>query len=88
MQGSFAEIAKVLEYREDETRYEETAEKMKDAIQSCLIGPNGEAPAEYMGAYVLLMYYDLVPEKWIEKFVSRAYSLGGIYDILEDRAGT
>ncbi len=67
--STFAEIAKLLCHEEDSEHYGDIAEKMKDAIQSCLIGPNGEAPAEYMGAYVLLLAFNLVPEKWRSHYV-------------------
>lgn len=66
--STFAEIAKILGCEEDHQHYSDIALKMKDAIQSCLIGPNGEAPAEYMGAYVLLLYFDLMPEKYREQY--------------------
>ncbi len=69
--STFAEIAKLLQQEKDAAQYAQTAEKMKDAIQSCLIGQSGEAPAEYMGAYTMLLYFDLVPEQWKEKYVSR-----------------
>ncbi len=62
--STFADIARVLCREKDYRYYSDIASKMKDAIQSCLIGPHGEAPAEYMGAYVLLLYFDLVPEKY------------------------
>ncbi|MBR2996261.1 MAG: family 78 glycoside hydrolase catalytic domain [Lachnospiraceae bacterium] len=62
--STFARIAQILGRGEDAEHYADIAGKMKDAVMSCLIGPDGKAPAEYMGAYVLLLYFDLVPEKW------------------------
>ena len=67
--STFAEIAAVLGNAGDAAYYSAIADSMKDAIQSCLIGPNGEAPAEYMGAYVLLLYFDLVPGQFWERCV-------------------
>lgn len=61
---TFAKIAGVVGQEEDCRYYTEIAAKMKEAIQSCLIGPDGRPPADYMGAYVLLLYFDLVPEKY------------------------
>lgn len=61
---TFSKIADVLGREEDRRYYSEIAEKMKDAIQSCLIGPDGKPPADYMGAYVLLLYFDLVPVEY------------------------
>ena len=82
--STFAEIAALLRHEEDAEHYGGIAAKMKDAIQSCLIGPNGEAPAEYMGAYVLLLAFDLVPEKWREQYVKRLLEMieanGGCLD--------
>ncbi len=60
--STFAKAARILGNDSDYSYYSQIAEKMKDAIQCCLIGPNGELPAEYMGAYVLLLYFDLVPK--------------------------
>ncbi len=73
--STLAEIAMILGNREDGMQYEAIAAKMKDAVQTCLIGPNGEAPAEYMGAYVLLLYYDLVPAQWKDRYVNRLLSM-------------
>ncbi|MCR5101612.1 MAG: glycoside hydrolase family 78 protein [Butyrivibrio sp.] len=69
--STFAKIARELGKSEDYEHYSSLAEKMKEAIQSCLIGPNGEVPAEYMGAYVLFLYFDLVPEKFRKKYEDR-----------------
>ncbi len=66
--STFAEIAKLLCREEDYQYYSGVALKMKDAIQSCLIGSNGEPPAEYMGAYVLLLYFDLVPQQFKKQY--------------------
>lgn len=66
--STFAKIARLLNKDKDYAHYSQIADKMKDAIQSCLIGPNGEPPAEYMGAYVLLLYFDLVPERFKKQY--------------------
>lgn len=82
--STMAKTAKLLERREDAEKYGDVAAKMKDAIMSCLIGPNGEPPAEYMGAYVLLLYFDLVPEKWRAAYVEHLLEMiranGGCLD--------
>lgn len=82
--STFAEIAKLLGREEDHQYYFDIALKMKDAIQSCLIGLNGETPAEYMGAYVLLLYFDLVPEKYREQYAEHLVEMirnnGGCLD--------
>lgn len=66
--STFAKIAKLLNEDNDYKYYSSLADKMKDAIQACLIGANGEPPAEFMGAYVLLLYFDLVPESLKEQY--------------------
>ncbi len=66
--STFAKVADVLGETKDFVYYSKLAEKMKDAIQSCLFGPDGEPPAEYMGAYVLLLYFDLVPAKYRKQY--------------------
>ncbi len=67
--ATLAETARLLRHSEDAEKYGDIASRMKDAIQSCLIGPNGEPPAEYMGAYVLLLAFDLVPDRWRDQYV-------------------
>ncbi len=69
--STFAQAAEILGREEDKVRYAQIAERMKDAIETCLIDPNGEAPAEYMGAYVLLLYYDLVPAQFRAQYENR-----------------
>lgn len=66
--STFARISSLLNRMENAEKYGTVAAKMKDAIQSCLIGPDGEPPAEYMGAYVLLLYFDLVPDTWRRQY--------------------
>ncbi len=82
--STMAETARLLDRGEDAAHYGDVAAKMKDAIQSCLIGPNGEAPAEYMGAYVLLLHYDLVPAAWRTQYEERLLEMirlnGGCLD--------
>ena len=41
---------------------------MKNAIQKGVIGADGSMPADLMGAYVLPIYFDLVPEEHKQKF--------------------
>ncbi len=82
--STFAKVAALLGKTEDENRYADIGKKMRDAIWSCLIGPNGEAPGEYMGAYVLLLFFDLVPDQYRERYVQRLLEMirenGGCLD--------
>lgn len=75
--NTFAQICGVLaeQYPADRVDYEtlqktygEIAEKMKHAIQKGVIREDGSMPSELMGAYVLPIYFDLVPEEFKETF--------------------
>lgn len=69
----FAEICKVLK-TEDASEYELAAEHMKTAIQKALMA-EGKMPAEFMGAYVLAIAFDLVPEGYEKAFADRLAKL-------------
>ncbi len=69
--STFAKIAGILGEEKDAVYYLKLAEKIKDAIQCCLLGPEGEPTAEYMGAYVLMLYFDLVPSKYKKQYEKR-----------------
>lgn len=58
------------EYRSMQEKYGEIAEKMKLAIQKGVIREDGSMPSSLMGAYVLLIYFDLVPERFKETFAA------------------
>lgn len=66
--STFAEIAGILGDSEEKAYYADIAEKMKNAIQKGVIGEGGKMPADLMGAYALMIYYDLVPEELKETF--------------------
>lgn len=73
---TFSEIAEILSegsddnvlYAADAKKYREIADKMKNAIQKGVIREDGSMPADLMGAYVLPVYFDLVPEQHRETF--------------------
>lgn len=66
---TFAIIAGILaeesetgvRYRADSDKYQNIADHMKAAIQNGVIREDGSMPATLMGAYVLPIYFDLVP---------------------------
>ena len=60
--STMAEIASLLGNDDDKNYYHDIANKMKDAIAKGLIDENGNMPTELMGAYLLPIYFDLVPE--------------------------
>ena len=74
--NTFAKIAEILNredennalYANDVTKYQVIADKMKDAIQNVIISKDGSMPSELMGAYVLPIYFDLVPDEIKDAF--------------------
>lgn len=73
---TFAKIADILSretndnilYLSDKKKYQDIANHMKDAIQKGIMKEDGSMPSDLMGAYVLPIYFDLVPEKHQETF--------------------
>lgn len=74
---TFAEICQILakRYPEDKSMYEKQqkkystiAGKMKRAIQKGVFKEDGTMPSNLMGAYVLPIYFGLVPEEFQKKF--------------------
>lgn len=43
--------------------YRDIASRMKEAIQKGIIGEDGIMPLDFMGAYVLIIAFDLAPEE-------------------------
>lgn len=76
---TFADIADILAgetednalYDTDRKKYREIADKMKAAIQKGVIGEDGSMPSDLMGAYVLPIHFDLVPEQHRELFARK-----------------
>lgn len=78
---TFAEIAGILakgssleRYAQDAAYYQDIADKMKNAFQKGVIKADGSMPSDLMGAYVLPIYFDLVPEEYTEKFAQSLVS--------------
>lgn len=69
--NTFAAIAGILaeedkgnaQYQKDAESYGHVAQRMENAIQKGVIRPDGSMPSDLMGAYVLPIYFDLVPEE-------------------------
>ena len=68
-----AEISEVLQ-KPEKAYYSRTAGQMKAAIQAALIC-DGELRSQNMGAYVLMIAFDLVPEHCKEHFAQKLVSL-------------
>lgn len=58
-----ADAAALLGNTEDELYYRDIASRMKEAIQKGIIGEDGIMPLDFMGAYVLIIAFDLAPEE-------------------------
>ena len=67
----FAKIAHILGNTADEAKYQTTADKMRNAIVAELIDKDGNCISDMMGAYVLFLYFDLVPEQFRDKFATK-----------------
>lgn len=79
--SDMSEIACVLGKPEDEKYYAEIAAKMKDAIHKGVMDKDGKMPVDMMGAYVLPIYFDLVPEQLKQHFADR------LVKMIEDNGG-
>lgn len=66
-----AEISCILGNEQDQKYYGEIADKMKQAIAVGVIDKDGNPPTELMGAYALLLNFDLVPEQFKTSFGDR-----------------
>lgn len=74
--STFAKIAQILRdnstdnalFATDFDKYQAIADKMKFAIQHGVIDSQGNMPSNLMGAYVLPIYFDLVPDEFKDKF--------------------
>lgn len=81
---SMAQIAEVLGKKVDADYYGSVAEKMKWAFGEGVIDKDGNMPIELMGAYVLPLYFDLVPDKYKpsfeEKLIRMIKENGGCLD--------
>ena len=66
----FAKIAEILGRKSDASRYQAIADKMKEAFQKGVIREDGSMPSALMGAYVLPLYFDLVPDNLKEQFAA------------------
>lgn len=60
--------------KEEVTYYADIADKMKKAIQEGVM-KGGEMPAKLMGAYVLAIAFDLVPDEYANKFADILISM-------------
>jgi alpha-L-rhamnosidase len=72
--------ARVLGYQEDINEYEELSGKIKEAIQAEYFTQNGRLAITTQTAHILVLYFDLVPERFIDRTVKSLKLL-----MLEDR---
>lgn len=69
--SAFAKIAGILGNIDDAAYYGEISNKIKQAINLGVIGPDGKAPLELQGVYVLLLYYGLVGDQYEKQYAER-----------------
>lgn len=72
---AMAEVAKILENNKDYIYYSGIVKKMETAFEKGVIDENGNMPIELMGAYIMPLYYNLVPEKWKKHFEEKVVSM-------------
>lgn len=79
-----ADTAALLGYGEDARYYREIAAKMEAAIRQAVIGADGAALPDLMGAYVLVIAFDLAEgtlrEKLAQKLLCKIEENGGCLD--------
>ena len=73
--SSMSKIAEILGQKQDAAYYSSVAGKIKDAFQSWIIANKGVMPIELMGAYLMPIYFDLVPEQYQKPFEDKLLSL-------------
>lgn len=66
--SKMTEICKVLGKESDAAYYGDITEHIKDAFLSWIRVNDGNMPIELMGAYVMPLYFDLVPEEYQKQF--------------------
>lgn len=71
----FSQIAGLLGKDSDQKVYGECAKKMKEAIADSLIIKENAFPWNFMGAYVILLHFGLVPQKYKEAYVEKLVSM-------------
>ncbi|MCR5023187.1 MAG: glycoside hydrolase family 78 protein, partial [Lachnospiraceae bacterium] len=65
---NLANIAGILGKSKDQNFYEDMAGKMLDAFSKGCITRDGRMPIENMGAYIMAVYYDMVPDSLRSSF--------------------
>lgn len=66
-----ARAAAVLGKKEDEAYYGRIAQEVRDAIRKEYITPGGRVAIDTQTALVLAIYFDIIPEEFMEKTASR-----------------
>ena len=79
-----AETAGITGHEADARYYSDMARRMKDAFGKGVITKDGTMPVDLMGAYVIPIAFDLVPEEFKENFAAQLVRLihdnGGCLD--------
>ena len=70
-----AKTAELLGFGEDAAYYGGMADKIKNAFAAGIIDKDGNMPFELQGAYVLPLFFDLVPDEHREHFTDKLISM-------------
>ena len=73
--SKMAKIAAVTGHTADAAYYEDITEKIKDAFREWIRAQKGSMPIELQGAYVMPLYFDLVPDEYRSRFEGRLVEL-------------
>lgn len=66
--SSMAKMADAIGKTEDAKVYGAHADKVAEAFKAWIVAHDGEMPLELQGAYLMPLYFDLVPEQYQAKF--------------------
>ncbi len=72
---SMAEAAAAIGQVEDARYYDDMAAKIRSAFMDWITANEGKMPIELMGAYLIPLYFDLVPESYQNHFEKRFVQL-------------
>ena len=73
--SSLAKMAEVIGKKEDAAYYGAYAKCIERAFKAWISANKGEMPIDLMGAYVIPLYFDLVPESYLEAFKQKLVAI-------------
>ena len=73
--SSMARMAEIIGKDGDAARYAQHAAKIREAFKAWIIANDGKMPIELQGAYLMPLYFDLVPEQYKKIFEDKLIDL-------------